>query len=217
MIPKLREQFNAQFSEVRYNAFLDELNSILKYPTDFRVCETPLFLSYEFNQDLLKACDEITAQLITKEFKEKSVNAIPKHLNVPNDTDHPIFLSLDFAITKNENDFVPKLIELQGFPTLYGYQYFLNRVVRKYFDIPDDFTCYYSGYDEDEYVDFLERIILANEDAEQVILLEIEPHKQKTRIDFAAMEKLIGIPEVCITDLIKKNKKLFYKKRRKRN
>ncbi|AFH48994.1 Hypothetical protein IALB_1284 [Ignavibacterium album JCM 16511] len=212
MIPKLREQFNAQFSEARYIAFLDELNSILKYPTDFRVCETPLFLSDEFNSELLKACDEIIAQLITKEFKEKSIEAIPKHLNVPNDTDHPIFLSLDFAITKNGNDFFPKLIELQGFPTLYGYQYFLNRVVRKYFDIPDEFTCYYSGYDEDEYVDLLERIILATEDPEQVVLLEIEPHKQKTRIDFAAMEKLIGIPEVCISDLIKKDKKLFYKK-----
>lgn len=212
MIPKLREQFNAQFSEVRYNAFLEELNSSLKYPADFRVCETPLFLSDEFNQELLNACDEIINQLTTKEFKEKSVNAIPKHLIVPNDTDHPIFLSLDFAITKNESAFVPKLIELQGFPTLYGYQYFLNRVIRKYFDIPDDFTCYYSGYDEDEYVDFLEKIILANEDPEQVILLEIEPHKQKTRIDFAAMEKLIGIAEVCITDIIKKGKKLFYRK-----
>lgn len=212
MILKLREQYNAQFSEIRYQAFLEELNSILKYPTDFRVCETPLFLSEEFNDELVKACDDITSQLITKDFSEKSVNAIPKHLVVPNDTSHPVFLSLDFAITKNEDKFFPKLIELQGFPTLYGYQYFLNRTVRKYFDIPNDFTCYYSGLDEDEYVDLLERIILDDEDPENVILLEIEPHKQKTRIDFAAMEKLIGIPEVCVTDIVKKNKKLFYKK-----
>lgn len=212
MITKLREQFNAQFSEVRYQAFLDELNSILKYPTDFRVCETPLFLSDDFNDELLKACDDIVSQLITEDFKKNSVNAIPKHLIVPNDTDHPVFLSLDFAITKDNEKFVPKLIELQGFPTLYGYQYFLNRMVKKYFDIPDLFTPYYSGLDEDEYVDLLEKIILANEDPENVILLEIEPHKQKTRIDFAAMEKLIGIPEVCVTDLIKKGRKLFYKK-----
>lgn len=212
MIPKLREQFNAQFSDVRYQAFLDELNSILKYPTDFRVCETPLFLSDDFNDELLKACDDIITQLITEDFKKNSVNAIPKHLIVPNDTDHPVFLSLDFAITKDNEKHIPKLIELQGFPTLYGYQYFLNRLVKKYFDIPESFTPYYSGFDEDEYVDLLEKIILANEEPENVILLEIEPQKQKTRIDFAAMEKLIGIPEVCITDIIKKGRKLFYKK-----
>uniref|UniRef100_A0A7V2ZKI3 Uncharacterized protein n=1 Tax=Ignavibacterium album TaxID=591197 RepID=A0A7V2ZKI3_9BACT len=212
MIPKLREQFNAQFSDVRYQAFLDELNSILKYPTDFRVCETPLFLSDDFNDELLKACDDIITQLITEDFKKNSVNAIPKHLIVPNDTDHPVFLSLDFAITKDNEKHIPKLIELQGFPTLYGYQYFLNRLVKKYFDIPESFTPYYSGFDEDEYVDLLEKIILGNEEPENVILLEIEPQKQKTRIDFAAMEKLIGIPEVCITDLIKKGRKLFYKK-----
>lgn len=212
MIPNLREQYNAQFSEVRYSAFLDELNSILKYPTDFRVCETPLFLSEDFNNELLKACDDIISQLITEEFRKNSVNAIPKHLIVPNDTNNPVFLSLDFAITKDGGKFIPKLIELQGFPTLYGYQYFLNRLVKKYFDIPDSFTPYYSGFDEDEYVDLLEKIILGNEEPENVILLEIEPQKQKTRIDFAAMEKLIGIPEVCITDLIKKGKKLFYKK-----
>ncbi len=212
MIPKLREQFNQQFSEIRYLAFLDELNSILKYPTDFRVSETPLFLSEEFTDELLKACDDIVSQLTNEEFRKKSVNAIPKRLIVPNDTDKPVFLSLDFAICKEEDRFIPKLIELQGFPTLYGYQYFLNRTLKKYFDIPDEFTPYFSGLDEDEYVDLLEKIILGNEDPEQVILLEIEPHRQKTRIDFAAMEKLIGIPEVCVTDIIKKGKKLFYKK-----
>ncbi len=212
MIPKLREQFNQQFSEIRYLAFLDELNSILKYPTDFRVSETPLFLSEEFTDELLKACDDIVSQLTNEEFRKKSVNAIPKRLIVPNDSDKPVFLSLDFAICKEEDRFIPKLIELQGFPTLYGYQYFLNRTLKKYFDIPDEFTPYFSGLDEDEYVDLLEKIILGNEDPEQVILLEIEPHRQKTRIDFAAMEKLIGIPEVCVTDIIKKGKKLFYKK-----
>ncbi len=212
MIPKLREQFNAQFSEIRYNAFLDELNSILKYPTDFRVCETPLFLSEEFTTELLNACDDIINQINTDEFKKNSVNAIPKHLFVPNDTEHPVFLSLDFAICKEDNHFIPKLIELQGFPTLYGYQYFLNRTVKKYFDIPEEFTPYFSGFDEDEYVNLLENIILGDEDPENVILLEIEPHKQKTRIDFAAMEKLIGISEVCVTDIIKKGKKIFYKK-----
>jgi glutathionylspermidine synthase len=41
--------------------------------------------------------------------------------------------------------------------------------------------------------------------------LEIEPEKQKTRIDFAATEELLGIKEICISDVIQNDKKLFYK------
>jgi hypothetical protein len=45
MIPELRTNFNKNFSEEIYINFLNELDNTLKYPTDFRVCETPLFLS----------------------------------------------------------------------------------------------------------------------------------------------------------------------------
>lgn len=212
MITELRNKFNSEFSDKSYYNFLTELNSILKYPTDFRVCETPIFLSDQFTKELINGCDDIVDQIVQKDFINKSTEAIPKHLVVPNDNEHPVFLSLDFAIVKTGDDFSPKLIELQGFPTLYGYQYFLNRILRKHFNIPEDLTSYFSGYDEDEYIDKLEQLIVADEDPENVVLLEIEPGKQKTRIDFAAMEKLIGIPEVCISDLIKRNHKLYYKK-----
>jgi hypothetical protein len=43
-----------------------------------------------------------------------------------------------------------------------------------------------------------------------VILLEIFPEKQKTRIDFAVTEDYIGIKAVCLTSLIKEGKKIFY-------
>src|SRR5690606_16750281 len=48
------------------------------------------------------------------------------------------------------------------------------------------------------------------------ILLEINPESQKTRIDFAATESLIGIKSVSITDLIKEGKNLFYKEENKK-
>ena len=53
-------------------------------------------------------------------------------------------------------------------------------------------------------------IIIDKEDPENVILLEIFPRKQKTRIDFFATEDYIGIKMVCLTELIKEGKKLFY-------
>jgi hypothetical protein len=45
-----------------------------------------------------------------------------------------------------------------------------------------------------------------------VILLEIFPHQQKTRIDFYCTEDHTGIQPVCITELIKEGKKLYYLK-----
>lgn len=211
MISELRNKFNSEFNENTYQEFLNYLNSMLKFPVDFRVCETPMFLSDDFKKELLIACDDITNQLCDENFLKSSVNAIPQNLIVPNDSKHPVFLSLDFAITQNENQFIPKLIELQGFPTLYGYQIYLDKAIRKYFHISDGFTAYFNNYNYSSYVEKLRQIIIGNENPENVILLEIQPEFQKTRIDFAAMEELIGIKSVCITDVIKRGKNLFYK------
>ena len=213
MIPELREKFNAEFKQEVYEQFLEDVNTSLKYPTDFRVSETPIFLSEDFNNKLLTACSQVCEQIQSNEFKNKSNGAIPPHLIVPNEDEHTQFFQLDFAICKSgDGTFYPKLIELQGFPSLYGFQSFINERIRKYFDIPENFSSYFSGLKGETYRDVFKRIILGSSDPENVILLEIDPAKQKTRIDFAATEKLTGIHLVCITDIIKKGKKLFYKK-----
>ena len=212
MIPEIRKKFNADFSEKVYQEFLEDLNSGLKYPTDFRVCETPLFLSRELTSELVKASDDVILQLQQKDFLEQSENAIPAHLKAPNDFEHPPFLQLDFAITKNGEKFLPKLIELQAFPSLYGYQTYLNGVIRKHFDIPVGFHNYFSGLNKVSYRSLLTKLIVGNHDPENVILLEIEPEKQKTRIDFAATEQLTGITTVCLSNIKKRSRKLFYVK-----
>jgi hypothetical protein len=210
MIPEIRKKFNADFSEKVYREFLDDLNSVLKYPTDFRVCETPLFLTRDLTDELVKACDDVIVQLQQEEFLKRSEDAIPAHLKVPNDFEHPPFLQLDFAITKNGEKFFPKLIELQAFPSLYGYQVYLNDAIRKHFDIPVGFHSYFSGLNRTAYRKLLTDIIVGNHDPENVILLEIDPEKQKTRIDFAATEALTGITTVCLSKIKKRSRKLFY-------
>jgi len=214
MIPELRKKFNTEFTQKKYEAFLDDLNTSLKYPVDFRISETPLFLSDDLKNKLLKACDELCKQVTSAEFKLKMKDAVPSHLNIPGETDHPEFFVFDFAICKNEStgEFYPKLIELQGFPTLYAYQYFFERKIRDHFNIPENFTSYFNGINPDKYVELLREVIVGEADPANVILLEIEPEKQKTRIDFAATEKLLGVREVCISDVIKHGKVLFYKK-----
>jgi hypothetical protein len=45
-----------------------------------------------------------------------------------------------------------------------------------------------------------------------VILLEIYPEKQKTRIDFSITRDLLGIEPVCLTKIQKEGRQLFYEK-----
>ncbi len=146
-----------------------------------------------------------------KNLKKNPNNAIPKGLNVPNEDEHPLFLQIDFAITKDENyHCFPKLIELQGFPSLYGFQYFISKKIKEHFDIPNDFTPYFSGLTSNSYSKKFKEAILKDKNPENVVLLEIHPERQKTRIDFAATEELTGIKTVCLTKIKKKNKQLFY-------
>lgn len=214
MIKELRKKFNTTFTQEKYDAFLNDINTSLKYPVDFRVSETPLFLSEELKSNLLKACDELCKQVTNIDFKMKMKDAVPSHLNIPGETDHPEFFVFDFGICqdKNSGQFIPKLIELQGFPTLYAYQYFFERKIRNHFDIPENFTTYFNGITPEQYVKLFRNVIVGEADPANVVLLEIEPEKQKTRIDFAATEKLLGVTEVCISDVIKHGKVLYYKK-----
>jgi hypothetical protein len=212
MISELREEYNNSISEEKYNNFLTDLNSQLKFPADFRVSETPLFLSQEAVKSLESACESIVSQLRTDEYAEYCKKAIPKGLSVPNEDSHPIFLQIDFALCYDEDGkILPKLIELQGFPSLYGFQYYLSKTIKKYFPITKNLTNYFSGFNDESYKEFFKDVLLGNSNPENVILLEIEPDKQKTRIDFSATEELTRVKAVCISEIIKEGKKLFYK------
>ncbi len=212
MIPEIRKKFNSEFSLHKYNAFLNELNTTFQYPPDFRIAETPIFLPAFLKNELINACDDILNQLQNDEFKKRSEKAIPKDLFVPDESAHPEFLQIDFAICENQDgSFFPKLIELQGFPTVYGYQFFLARLIKKHFNIEDNYTPLFNSLDEHGYVSELRNTIVGESDPENVILLEIQPEKQKTKIDFSATENLLGITTVCISDVVQQGRKLFYK------
>jgi len=212
MVKDIRSLYNAGFSEEKYNSFIEDLNTSAGVKLDFRVCETPLFLSAELTKTLEKACFEIIAQLDNDEYRKYAESSIPEGLAVPNRADHPVFLQIDFAICEDgKGGFIPKLIELQGFPSLYGFQVYYDDVFQRHFKLPENSTAFYSGLNRESYVELLRKTILGDSNPENVILLEIEPDKQKTLIDFVVTEQLTGVKPVCITDIIKKGRKLYYK------
>src|SRR5712692_8593790 len=213
MHPELRARFNADFASEKYAALLRCVNETEKWPADFRISESPIFLTREFSDEAQRAVKEIVDLTRTGAFARHSRLAIPKGLEVPNESAHPNFLVVDFAICREDDRFVPRLIELQAFPSLFGFQLLLLGCMRKaYPAIPRNWTSSFGGIKDDAYIELLRRTIVADADPENVILLEIEPEKQKTRIDFAATETLLGIRSVCLTKIKKRGRQLFYER-----
>ena len=213
MHPELRKRFNADFTSENYAALLRCVNEAEKWPVDFRVSETPIFLTSEFTDEVTRAAKEIVDLTRTPEFKRHSQLAIPRGLDVPDESGHPNFIVVDFGICAEGDRLLPRLIELQAFPSLFGFQFLLLGCMRKAFTaIPRNWTSSFGGIKDEQYVEILRRTIIADADPENVILLEIEPGKQKTRIDFAATETLLGIRPVCVAKIKKRGRQLFYER-----
>jgi hypothetical protein len=211
MIPSIRKKFNEAFTKEKYEAFLKDLHSAHPGQVDFRVAETPIFVPRDFTQKILDACESIVDIIVDPKFMELTKNAIPKNVLVPGENKHSHFIAFDFGICINEaGEYEPQLIEMQGFPTLFAYEVLLDDVFRRHYPVPENFDCYLSGYTRETYIQLLKEIIVANHPPENVILLEIFPRKQKTRIDFYCTEDYLGIKMVCLTELIKEGKKLYY-------
>jgi len=211
MHPKLRTTFNDNFTPDKYAALLRCVNETEKWPADFRISETPIFLTREFTDEVTRAADAIVDLTRTPEFVRHAENAIPKGLEVPNESGHPNFLVVDFAVCAEGDRWVPRLIELQAFPSLFGFQLLLLHCMRKaYPAIPRNWTSSFGGIKDEAYLELLRRTIIAESAPENVVLLEIEPEKQKTRVDFAATETLLGIRSICVTKIKKRGRQLFY-------
>jgi len=208
---KLRSRFNADFTPEKYAVLLRCVNETEKWPADFRISETPIFLTDEFTDEATRAANAIIDLTRTAEFARDAASAVPKGLEVPNESAHPNFLVVDFGICGEGDRLVPRLIELQAFPSLFGFQLLLLHCMRKaYPAIPRNWTSSFGGIKDEAYIELLRRTIVADSDPENVVLLEIEPEKQKTRVDFAATQTLLGIRPVCVTKIKKRGRQLFY-------
>lgn len=211
MIPAIRKAYNEAFTPAQYQAFLQELNGVHPGAIEFRVAETPLFVPKDFTQKILHACESIIDIIVDPNFKDLTKNAVRKDLNVPGENGHSHFIAFDFGICINEHgEYEPQLIEMQGFPSLFAYEVLIDEVFRRHFPVPENFSCYLNGYTKETYIQLLKEIILGDHAPENVILLEIFPHQQKTRIDFYCTEDYTGIKTICLTELIKEGKKLYY-------
>lgn len=211
MIPSLRKSFNESFTQERFQLFLNALDKEFPGAIEFRIAETPVFVDDHICTNMVECCEHIIDFINSKEFLEKTERSIPPQERVPNEGKHTHFIAFDFGICKsNDGRMYPALIEIQGFPTLFAYHAFYPEVLENHFSIPDNYSNYFNNYTKETYLSLLKTIIVGNYHPKEVVLLEIKPEEQKTRIDFYCTEKYLGIKPICITSVFSEGDKLYY-------
>lgn len=217
MVTRVRKDFNQQFSEEKYKVFLNELNQMYPDAVGFRLAETPVFVSKDFTEKMISAGNTIIDLITDPAFMKITAGSIPESDKVAGSYGYPQTLVLDYGICMNNNgQLEPQLIEMQGFPSLYGFQVVYPEIFRKHFTIPLNYTQYLGGHNRDTYTNLLKEVLLGDHQPEHVILLELKPHEQKTRVDFYCTQDITGIQPVCITDLVREGKEIFYMNRGKK-
>lgn len=211
MVPNLRKQFNAAFTPERYQALLNWVEKQYNHLPPFRIAETPVFIPDDLKAKLFEACNQITDVIVAPDFEERSRSALLAGQEVPNETPHTTFLQMDFGICQEaDGSLTPQLIEVQGFPSLYFFQDLVARGYREIYDIPEGYSHLFGGLTSEAYIEKLRHVIIGDHDPEDVILLEVEPEKQVTGIDFIAAKHMIGIESVCVSELKVEGRKVFY-------
>ncbi len=210
MIRSRRQQFNENFSPRQYHRFLEILERECGEPPQFRHSETPVFLPAELIAKMVRYGREMVEQLLAnREYERASRAAIPAEFRAPNEDSVPLFVQADFGL---DSEVEPKLVEIQGFPTLYAYQPVMAAAYREAYAIDDSLAVLPDGLTRSEYDALMRRAIVAGHDPENVVLLEIDPWNQKTRHDFVLTERAWGVPTVDIAGVRKEGRRLYYER-----
>ncbi len=219
MISGFRTEFNQRFTEKGYAALLALLEDKCGTRVDYRVAETPVFMPLPILEEMARAGADMTHQLLgNPEYLAAARLAIPAGYRVAGETAHPNFLTADFALVRNPagdrspaGQLVPRLVEIQAFPSVYGYQDVLCSAYREAFGLPDTLGSFLGGLNEASYWELLRKTIVGAHNAENVVLTEVDPQHQKTLPDFNVTARRLGISVVDIRSLEAMGDKLHYR------
>jgi hypothetical protein len=222
MHPEYRAAFNAAFTEGIAASYTKDLVRRAGREPGFRLAETPVFLTKELTTALEDGARAIVAQLSRPDALARMKRAIPARWAAPGMDALPSLAQVDFAIVKgSDGRLVPRLIELQGFPSLSAFEVLQSDAwsdaLARVNGLPKGpWSPYFSGLSRSLLLDLLRRTIVGEEDPEEVVLLDLLPEEQKTAIDFAATRVLLGVESIDPRALVKEGKRLFRAKNGRR-
>jgi hypothetical protein len=215
VIPQLRQRFNARWSPDQYSALLSNINARAGTSVAFRCSETPVFLPPELLATMIRYGRELYGQLASNpEYRKASNAAIPDRFRVPNEPEHPLFVQADFGLVRGQDGSLqPKLVEIQGFPSIYCFQFALAEAYRETYKLDElesgPLSHLLEGGTPKSFTEIVDRAIVGEHDPEEVVLLEIDPYEQKTWADFLVTKRMLGIRIASLTDVERKGRQLY--------
>ena len=213
MDARYRALYNQQCTSELYQSYQRDLAGRLKCGFEFRLAETPIFLTDDFKARAVRSAEEIVGQLSDPARIERMKRAIPERWNVPGMDALPSFTQVDFAVVEQNGHYLPKLIELQGFPSLTALQVVQRdswvETLSGMRGLDKPWSCWFSGLDRERFIDLGRRTIVGDHHPSEVILMDIDPPTQKTYPDFAATKLLFGVEAVDPRELTLRGKKIY--------
>jgi hypothetical protein len=179
-------------------------------PIGFPIAETPCFFPRDLVDTLARAGTELIRQAMSGAAAAAAERVVPEQFRNRAET-HPAFLQVDFGLVRTDGGAVePRLVELQAFPSLYGFQLALGEAYVGSFDLPDGLRPFCDDLTRDGYLSLVRDAITGGHDPAEVVLMEIAPKQQKTWPDFAITEQLWGVRAVDTAEVIRAGSRLFY-------
>jgi hypothetical protein len=208
-----RRAFNAHYTPALYRRYLDRLESALGTEIPFRVAETPFFIPTKLRNRLKEHARSIVKELCDPALIRDHNHGIPAQYNVPRMDSVASCIQVDFAIVRDENgELDGKLVEFQGFPSLYAFTVLqaeaMAEELRAIPGLDRPWTALFDC-DRTQYIQILKDMIVANEDPNEVVLVDFTPKEQKTYPDFIATKQLLGVDFCDPSELIVEGDKLY--------
>ena len=103
---------------------------------------------------------------------------MPERFTGPNEDPVPRFLQVDFGLVRTPDGGIePRLVELQAFASLYGFQRRSPRPIATRSSCRPSLSCYLGGLDRASYHALVGDAIVGGHDPAEVVLMEIEPRQ----------------------------------------
>jgi hypothetical protein len=214
VISSLRQDFNERWTAAAYRDFINRLEMRTGATLGFPLSETPCFFPQSLMSSLAATGLELAHQILGSAEAMAAANAIvPERYRGDGAEPIPTFLQVDFGLVRDtEGRLQPKLVELQAFASLYGFQLAMAEAYRDAFALPSSLGLYLDGLDSSTYHSLLAEAIVGDHDPAEVVLMEIDPPRQKTWPDFIVTEQLWGVRAIDVADVKREGRRLYYRR-----
>ncbi len=214
MIPKLRAEFNEKWSETAYRDLVRRLELRTGTALGFPISETPCFFPQSLMSSLASTGIELVNQILeSADAMAAARAAVPERFQGPGAEALPTFLQVDFGLVRGDDGSIqPKLVELQAFASLYGFQLVVAEAYRDAFALPSSLHLCLDNLDANTYRSLVADAIVGDHDPAEVVLMEIEPRQQKTWPDFVVTEQLWGVRAIDVSEVRREGRQLYYQR-----